>query len=127
VVFLGIGSVLLAVATALASGILTIADVPIKILQGFASGGGQFVNNLLGGFGIVIGSGAAGSASAIGPNTPFALFGLPIAAGLIGLTGYIYAAYAAEERTTNFFPLIGTGGWDIPTPFFEDAEEEGGD
>lgn len=123
VVFQGISAVLLSVATALASGVLTLSDLFIIPLGGLAQATGQIIGGFFGGVGRLFRVGSLGSASQIAPGSPLALFGFPLAAVLVALTAYILVAIISEEETTNFFPLLGTG-LDIPTPGFMDAEEE---
>lgn len=123
VIFQGISAVLLAVATGLASGVLTLSDLFIIPLGGLAQASGTIIGGFFGGIGRLFRVGSIGSASQIGPGSPLALFGFPLAVVLVGLAVYIMVAVISEEDTTNFFPLLGTG-IDIPTPGFIDAEEE---
>jgi hypothetical protein len=124
VIFQGLSAILLAVGGALASGVLTLADVFILPLEAFATGAANLTESFLGAFGIVIDFGAIASATSIGPGGLFeSPLSLPIAFGIIGLSAYIILAFTSEEDTTNFFPLVGSG-FDVPTPGFTDAEEE---
>jgi hypothetical protein len=123
VIFQGLSAILLAIGGAIASGVLTLADVFILPLQAFASGAASFTESFLGAFGIVVDFGAIATARSIGPGGLFASpLSLPIAFGIIGLSAYVIIAFVSEEETTNFFPLVGSG-LDIPTPGTEDAEE----
>jgi hypothetical protein len=124
VIFQGASAILLAIGGAIASGVLTVADVFILPLQAFASGAAGFVESFLGAFGVVVDFGAVASAESIGPDGLLASpLSLPIAFGIIGLSAYVIIAFVSEEETTNFFPLVGSG-FDVPTPGFQDAEEE---
>jgi uncharacterized membrane protein YedE/YeeE len=123
VVFQGVAAIALGIATAIASGVLTVADLFIIPVGAFADAAGNFIGGFFGGIGTLFGAGAAGSASQIGPGSPLALVGFPLAAVLVALTAYVIVAYASEEETTNFFPLIGSG-IDLPTPGFTDSDEE---
>jgi hypothetical protein len=123
VIFQGLSAILLAIGGALASGILTLADVFIKPMAAFASGAAGLTESFLESFGLVIDFGAIGSARSIGPGGLFASpLSLPIAFGIVALSAYVIIAFVSEEETTNFFPLVGSG-LDIPTPGAEDAEE----
>jgi len=124
VIFQGLSAILLAIGGALASGILTLADVFILPLGAFASEAAGLVESFFGAFGIVIDFGAIASAQSIGPSGLFASpLSLPIAFVIIGLSAYVIAAIASEEETTNFFPLVGSG-FDVPTPGFAGPEED---
>lgn len=124
VVFTGIGAVLLAIGTAIASGILTLADVFIVPMNAFITAVGDLISATFGGAAGIINLGALASAISIGPGGMFASplsFILGIAIALGGF--YVILAYVSEEPTTNFFPLVGSG-FDVPTPGFMDAEED---
>lgn len=124
VIFQGLSAIILAIGGAIASGILTLADVFILPLQAAAEGFANLATSFLGAFGIVIDFGAIASGRSIGPGGLFASpLSLPIAFGIIGLSAYVIIAFTSEEETTNFFPLIGSG-FDVPSPGFTDAEEE---
>ena len=124
VIFQGLSAILLAIGGALASGVLTLADVFILPLAALASEAAGLVESFFGAFGIVIDFGALASAQSIGPGGLFASpLSLPIAFGIIGLSAYVIAAIASEEETTNFFPLVGSG-FDVPTPGFAGPEED---
>ena len=124
IIFQGLGAVFFAVGSALASGILTLADVFIIPAQSFLNAIGDLIDAVFGGAAQIINFGAIASALSIGPG---GLFASPISfvlgIGIVLLALYLVLAYVSEEDTTNFFPLIGTG-WDVPTPGFTDAEEE---
>lgn len=124
VLFRGIGAVLLAIGSALASGILTLADVFIIPTQAFITEIGGLIESLIGGAATIVDFGAIASALSIGPGGLFAsplsfIFGIAIILGGI----WLLLAFISEEPTTNFLPLIGTG-FDVPTPGFTDAEED---
>lgn len=124
VIFQGIGAVLLAVGTALASGILTIADVFIIPMQAFIGAVGDLIGAIFGGAAMIIDFGAIASAISIGPDGLFASpLSFPFAIGIVLLAMYLVVAYSSEQPTTNFFPLVGSG-FDVPTPGWTDAEEE---
>lgn len=127
ILFRGLGGILLAVGTAIASGILTLADVFIIPTQNFIQASGNLLTAFFGGAANIVGLGAAGSGQSVGPGGLFASpLSFPIAIGIVLLGFYLLLAFISEEDTTNFFPLIGTG-LDIPTPGFADSEEESGD
>ncbi|WP_424001188.1 hypothetical protein ACOZ4I_15695 [Haloarcula salina] len=124
VLFQGIGAVLFAIGSALASGVLTIADVFIIPAQSFIGAVGGLIDAVFGGAAQIINFGAIATALSLGPGGRFASplsFGFAFA--MVLLAFYILLAYISEEDTTNFFPLIGTG-FDLPTPGFLDSEEE---
>jgi hypothetical protein len=123
VIFQGVSAVLLAVATALATGVLTLGDLFIIPLGGLAQATGGIIGGFFGGIGRLFRVGSIGSASQLAPGSPLAFFGFPLAAALVGLTAYIMVAVLSEQDTTNFLPFIGTG-IDVPTPGLIDAEEE---
>ncbi|WP_226010525.1 hypothetical protein [Halomicrobium salinisoli] len=123
VIFEGIGAVLLAVGTALASGVLTIADVLIVPLSALTGAVGDLIDAIFGGAAQIIDIGALATALSIGPGGMFNLgpltFALAIGSVLLGL--YVVVAYLSEEPTGNFFPGI---PFDIPTPGFTGPEED---
>ena len=123
VIFRGIGGILLAVGTAIASGVLSIADVVIVPLNALTSAAGQLIDAIFGGAAQIIDFGALASALSIGPGGMFNLgpfsFALGIGAVLLGF--YILVAYLSEEPTGNFVPGI---PFDIPTPGFTGPEED---
>jgi len=124
VIFTGIGGILLALGTALASGVLTVADIFIVPANAFIQATGELVSALFGGAADIINLGGIASALSIGPGGLFASpisFVIGIAVVLLGF--YVLIAFISEEETTNFFPLIGSG-FDLPSPGFIDAEEE---
>ncbi|GGN92274.1 hypothetical protein [Haloarcula pellucida] len=124
ILFQGIGAVFFAVGTAIASGILTLADVFIIPTQSFIGAVGDLITATFGGAARIINFGAIASAISIGPGGLFASpLSFVFAIGIVLLALYVVLAYISEEDTTNFFPLIGTG-FDVPTPGFIDAEEE---
>lgn len=121
VIFTGLGAVLLAVGTAVASGILTVADVIIIPLSALANAAGDLVDAIFGGSALIIDAGAIETAEslrglfALGPFT----FALAVASVLLAL--YVVNAYVSEEPTGNFVPGI---PFDIPTPGFQGPEED---
>lgn len=123
VIFQGIGAVLLAVGTAIASGVLTVADVIIVPLSTLTNAAGQLIDAIFGGAANIIDLGALSTALSIGPGGMFNLgpfsFALGIGAVLLGL--YVVTAYLSEEPTGNFVPGI---PFDIPTPGFQGPEED---
>lgn len=124
VIFLGLGAVLTAVGSALASGVFTLADIFIIPANAFIEGVGGLVGSVFGGAATIVDLGALGSAISLGPDGLFSSpLSFPIAVGVILLGIYLVIAFVSEEETTNFFPLIGSG-FDVPTPGFLDAEEE---
>lgn len=123
VMFTGIGAILLSVGTAIASGILTVADVFIVPVSMLTEEIGGLIGSVFGGAARIIDFGALATALSIGPGGRFNLgplsFALAIASILLAL--WIVAAYRAEEATSNFFPGL---PFDVPTPGFTDSEEE---
>ena len=123
VIFRGIGGILLAVGTAIASGVLSIADVVIVPLNALTSAAGQLIDAIFGGAAQIIDFGALASALSIGPGGMFNLgpfsFALGIGAVLLGL--YVVTQYLAQPETGNFTVGI---PFDIPTPFFQGPEED---
>lgn len=123
VIFTGLGAVLLSIGTAVASGVLSIADVVIVPLQALTNAAGQLIDAIFGGSAMIIDFGAIATALSIGPGGMFNLgpfsFALGIAAVLLGL--YVVTAYLSEEPTGNFVPGI---PFDIPTPGFQGPEED---
>lgn len=124
VIFTGLGAVLLAIGSGIASGVLTIADVFIVPTQSFIGAVGGLIDAVFGGAAGIINLGALASGLSLGPDGLFASpLSFPIAIGVALLGFYVILAFVSEEETTNFFPLVGTG-WDVPTPGWLDAEEE---
>jgi hypothetical protein len=124
VIFQGLGAILFAIGGALASAILTLADVFIIPARAFIDGAANLVGSVFGGSALIVDLGALGSGQSIGPGGLFASpLSFPIAFGIILLGFYVLLAFTSEEPTTNFFPLVGSG-FDVPTPGFTDAEEE---
>ena len=123
VIFQGIGAVLLAFGTAIASGVLTIADVVIVPIQTLTGAVGQLIDATFGGAAMIVDFGAISTALSIGPGGMFNLgpfsFALGIGAVLLGL--YVVTAYLSEDATGNFVPGI---PFDIPTPGFGGPEED---
>jgi len=123
IIFQGFGAVFLAIGTAIASGILTVADVLIIPLGALANAGGDLVSAIFGGAGQIIQLGALSTALSIGPDGAFNLgpftFALGIGAVLLGL--FVVTAYLSEDATGNFAPGI---PFDVPTPGFLGPEEE---
>jgi len=123
VIFQGLGAVLLAVGTAIASGVLTVADVVIVPLSALTTAAGQLIDAIFGGAARIIDFGALATALSIGPGGMFNLgpfsFALGIGAVLLGL--YVVTAYLSEEPTGNFVPGI---PFDVPTPGFTGPEED---
>jgi len=126
VIFNGIGAVFLGIGSALASGVLTLADLIIIPASALANAAGTNVDAIFGGFARIVDIGAITAASSIAPGGTFALgpftFALAIGAGLLGL--YILIAYLSEGSTSNFVPGV---GFDIPTPGFAGTEEDSED
>ena len=122
IIFNGLGLVLLSVGTAVASGILSIADVLIVPLDALTSAAGQLIDAIFGGSAFIIDLGAIASGQSIGPGGLFASpLSFPIAIGIVLLTLYLVTAYVSEEPTGNFVPGV---PFDIPTPGFEGPEED---
>lgn len=122
VIFTGIGAVLLAAGSAVASGILSLADVVIVPLNAITNAVGQLIDAVFGGSAFIIDLGAIASGRSIGPGGLFAsplsfIFGIAIVLGAL----YVVRAYVSEEPTSNFFPGL---PFDIPTPLLTDAEED---
>jgi hypothetical protein len=121
VIFQGVGAVLLAIGTAIASGILSVADVIIIPLQSLAAAAGDLIDAIFGGSAFIIETGARVTGLSftgmfnLGPFT----FALAIGSVLLGL--FVVNAYVSEEPTGNFVPGI---PFDIPTPGFTGPEED---
>jgi hypothetical protein len=126
VIFRGIGAILFAIGTAIASGVLTVADVFIIPLNALAGAAGDLVTSLFGGAASIINLGAIATALSIGPGGRFNLgpftFLLGIGAVLLGF--FALGQFLAEDETGNFVPGI---PFDVPTPFFGGPEEEDDD
>lgn len=123
VIFQGMGAVLLAIGGALASGVLTIADVFIVPLQALIGGVSDVIGSFFGGAATIIDFGAIGTAISIGPGGMFNVGPLTfaLAVGAILLAFWLMRAYVSEEPTSNVFPGL---PFDVPTPGFLDAEED---
>jgi|GEM_PF-3758432 len=123
VIFQGIGAVLLAAGSAVASGVLTVADLIIIPVSALANAGGAFVEATFGGAAQIINFGAIATALSIGPGGMFNLGPLTFALGIgsVLLALYLVVAYLSEDPTGNFIPGI---PFDIPTPGFAGPEED---
>ncbi|PSQ06650.1 hypothetical protein BRC92_00325 [Halobacteriales archaeon QS_4_69_31] len=123
IIFQGIGAVLLAVGTAIASGVLTIADLILIPAQALANAAGLNIEVTFQGLARLINVGSITSAVSIAPGSRFDLgpLTLPLAMGIALLTLYIVIAYLSEEETGNFAPSL---PFDIPTPGFIGPEED---
>jgi hypothetical protein len=123
VIFQGIGAVLLAVGTALASGVLTIADVLIVPLSTLTNAVGELIDAIFGGAAQIVDFGAIATAISIGPGGQFNVgpFSFALAIGAVLLALYVVTAYLSEEPTGNFVPGL---PFDIPTPGFTGPEED---
>jgi hypothetical protein len=125
VVFKGIAAVAFAIGSALASGVLTMADLFIIPLSQLATGLGDIVNSLTGGSATIIDFGALATALALGPGGQFdagpLTFALAVGAILMAL--YLVNRYIGLPGTGNILPLLP----DVPTPLLEDAEEDEGE
>lgn len=126
VIFQGIGAILLAIGTGIASGVLTIADLVIVPAQALIQAGADLIDAVFGGAATIIDFGAIGTAISIGPDGLFNLgplsFALGIGAALLGL--YLIIQFAQQRVTGDSF-LAGGLGPDLP--FFgvtEEGEEE---
>jgi len=122
-IFQGLGAISLAIGSALASGVLTIADVVIIPLSALANAAGQLVDAIFGGAAFIIQIGAQSTGISIGPEGMFNLgpFTFALGVGAVLLALYIVTAYISEEPTGNFVPGI---PFDIPTPGFTGPEED---
>ena len=116
----GIGGAMLAVATGLITGILTLADLVILPVQALGEGIAGTVDGFIGGIGLILGAGAEATARSllgafnVGPFT----FALGLASVLLAL--WLLRQYLQEPETGNLIP----GLPDIP---FFGTEEEGED
>jgi hypothetical protein len=123
VIFNGLGAIFFAIGGAIASGILTVADVIIIPLSALANAAGQMVNAIFGGAAFIIQIGAQTTGVSIQPGAMFDVgpftFALGIGAVLLAL--YLVTAYVSEEPTGNFVPGL---PFDIPTPGFGGPEED---
>ena len=122
-IFNGIGAVFLAVGSALASGVLTVADLIIVPLSALGNAAGLNIDAIFGGAAQIINIGAGSTALSLGPGGAFNVgpftFALAIGSVLLGL--YLLVAYLSEGSTGNFVPGI---PFDIPTPGFSGPEED---
>lgn len=122
VIFQVIGTAFFAVGTAIASGILTIADVVIIPLQALTAAVGSLIAAIFGGAASIINLGAIASALSIGPGGRFASpISYILAIGIVLGALYLVRAYTSEEPTSNFFPGV---PFDPPTPGLLDPEED---
>jgi len=123
IILQGFGAVFLGVGTAIASGILTVADVLIIPLGALADGGANLVGSIFDGSALIIDLGALSTAISIGPDGAFNVgpFTLALAVGSVLLALWVVNAYVSEDSTGNFVPGI---PFDIPTPGFTGPEEE---
>jgi hypothetical protein len=123
IILQGFGAVFFGIGTAIASGILTVADVLIIPLGALADGGANLVSTIFGGASLIIDFGALSTALSIGPDGAFNVgpFTLALAVGAVLLALYVVNAYVSEDSTGNFVPGI---PFDIPTPGFLGPEEE---
>lgn len=123
VIFRGIGGILLAIGTAIASGVLTFADLFIVPMSALIGAAGDLINATLGGAAQIISVGAISSALSIGPGGMFNVgplsFALGIGSALLGL--YVVASYLGLPATGNFSLGI---PFDVPTPGFGGPEED---
>jgi hypothetical protein len=126
VIFNGLGAILLAIGTGIASGILTIADVVIIPLSALANAAGQLVAAIFGGAAGIIQIGAQTTGVSISPEGMFNVgpFTFALGVGAVLLALYVVVAFLSEEDTGNFVPGI---PFDIPTPGFTGPEEESED
>jgi len=116
--FRGLGGILLAIGSAITTGILTLADVVIVPVQALTSALGDLTTAIFGSPAEIVIAGAQATAqSLLGPfNVGPATFALSIASVLAGL--YVIQLYLSEEETGNLLPGLPT---DVP---FIGAEEE---
>ncbi|QLH83225.1 hypothetical protein [Halosimplex pelagicum] len=123
VIFRGIGAVLFAGGSAVASGVLTVADLIIIPVSAMATASGELVSAIFGGSAQIINVGAIATALSIGPGGMFNLGPLTFALGFgaVLLALYLVVAYLSEDPTGNFVPGI---PFDIPTPGFAGPEED---
>lgn len=123
IIFRGMGAILLAVATSLASGIFTIADLVIRPGQALIAGVSGLIGSFFGGFQLVFDAGAIGTAVSIGPGGRFFLGPLAIVLGtaMILLTVFAINRFLSEPETGNF--AVGLP-FDVPTPGFQGPEED---
>lgn len=121
VIFQGIGAVLLAIGTAVASGILTVADVVLIPLGALAEAGGDLVDAIFGGSAFILEMGAIETGLSLRGTFALGPFTFALAVGSVLLALYIVNAYVSEEPTGNFVPGI---PFDIPTPGFQGPEED---
>lgn len=122
-IFTGLGAVLLSVGTAMASGVLTVADVVIVPLATLTNAVGQLIDATFGGAAMIVDFGAIATALSIGPGGMFNLgpFSFALGIGAVLLALYVLRAYISEEPTSNFFPGL---PFDVPTPFLTGPEED---
>jgi hypothetical protein len=124
-IFRGIVAVVGAIGTALASGILTLADLLIIPAQALGINLGALVDAIFGGAAFIIRAGAAATGISIGPNGLFASpLSFALAVGAVLLALYLVVRYLALPETGN---LIAGLPFDFPSPGIEDPEEEEGD
>jgi len=123
VIFTGLGAVLLAIGTAIASGVLAVADVVIVPLSSLTSAAGDLIDAIFGGAATIINFGAISTALSIGPGGMFNLgpFSFALGIGAVLLALFLVQRYLAEPETGNF--AIGVP-FDVPTPGFQGPEED---
>lgn len=121
----GFGGTLLAISTALISGILTVADLFIKPMDALARALGDMVWAIFGAPPQVVIAGAEASVDSLLGPWGLGPFTLPLAIGVVLLSLFLVNVYVSSDRTTNVPALMGTG-LDIITPDFisSSAEEE---
>jgi hypothetical protein len=123
VIFRGVGAILFTIGTAVASGILTIADVIIVPVQALTAAGADLIDAIFGGAASIINLGAIATALSIGPGGRFNVgpftFALGIGAVLLAL--YAVNLYVSDDRTGNIIPGV---PFDLPTPGFDGPEED---
>jgi hypothetical protein len=123
VIFQGIGAILLAIGTAVASGVLTVADVVIVPVQALTNAAAALVGAIFGGAAFIIDAGALSTGISIGPGGQFALgpFSFALGVGAVLLALFVVNAYVSDDRTGNIIPGV---PFDVPTPGFQGPEED---
>ncbi|ELZ23498.1 hypothetical protein C475_14533 [Halosimplex carlsbadense 2-9-1] len=121
VIFRGIGAVLFAGGSAVASGVLTLADLIIIPMTALGNSLGAMIEATFGGAAQIINISALATALSIGPGGMFNLgpltFALGFAAVLVGL--YLLNWYVSLDRTGNLWP-----GLPFDIPWIGDGPEE---
>jgi len=122
IIFNGFGAILFAIGSAIASGVLAIADLYVIPVTTLANTAGQLVNSIFGGAAFIIRVGAQTTGVSIQPGAMFDVgpFTFALGIGSVLLALYVVIAYLSEEPTGNFVPGI---PFDIPS-FFSDGPEE---